>query len=390
MRWFRTLLPFLAGAFLLTACRPPAFGPEVKQRVLSGLDRQMEEVAYAPGVDFRTWPSVRAKHQAALDAAPSAQAFEAEANKALGTFKASHMRLMSPERSRAYHENAAAAALGFDALLHDGAWMVHRVEPGSPAATGGLQPGDLLLGFPVDRTLASVMEPREVGRKVTLTWRREGVERSATFTMDRVLLREPVTLRWLEGEVAVLRVPSFMPGRYEPNGVAALLADARRARGLILDLRGNGGGLIVHTAHLLSQLVPAGTLLFRTLDRDAVASGKRGRTYVSRPPKIGPLGCPVAVLVSPTNGSGGELVPAVLQELGRAKVLGMKTMGAVLGARTFAVGEKWEVQLPYLDVLPPGGKTLEGRGVVPDVTLTAPQVIRDAEALASARKALGL
>ncbi len=378
----------LALCFL--GCAPPDFGPAYKARVVAKLEQRLAQEAYAPGVDFTRWAAARAKHQQTLDRASSPTALERSLNEALNSFGISHLRVYTPEAYRASQQRSLVATLGLAVLREGDQWFLARVFEGGPAHKAGLQPGDRLQGLPLEGPAREVFGPREEGRVVKVTFTRNGQTETRALTMAPLVLTEAPSIRRLDGGVVVLRIPSFDKQRYAPRTVEALLGEARGAKALILDLRDNGGGAVNHAAHLLSHFFEKGRELFHSIDRKAAAAGQVRHRYKANPPAQGPLTLPMAVLVTPNNGSGGELVPAVLQERGRAKVLGMKTMGAVLGSRTYGLDLRWGAQLPIMEVLPPSGRSLEGRGVTPDVVLSADRLCPDDPAYQEARRVLGL
>lgn len=395
------LLLGLLGLPLGLACQPPRFTLEVKAAVISSLNKNIDRIAYAEKADFSTWPEVKQKHEAAITAAETPETFAQATNKALEEFKVSHLRLMTPEQTKAYFKNDSVASLGLNASLQEGRWVVFHVEPAGPAAKGGLRRGDVLQGIPLEGTLAKHFEPRREGRRVQLQWLRDAQPQEAELTMGYFPRNEGFSITWLNEEIASLRVPSFSRGRYEPHRIDALLADVRGAKGLVVDMRSNGGGQVAYVAHLLSHFLPTDTPLFTAVDRDAVRKAmaqsggttlegarRDGKLWKARSVPGGIFRGAVVVVVDPFSGSGGELFPGVLQAHGRAGVMGMKSMGAVLGSRVFPLVYGWGAQLPFQEMVTTQGKTLEGRGVVPDHPLKAEVLTRDEVLFAEAINAV--
>lgn len=394
---FLLRLLLLSSLFLGMACRQPAFDARLKARVLAGLDERIASVAYADGTDFSRWPEYKARHGKALAEAQAVESFAAAANRALDEFRISHLRLRTPEEAKARRAHEAMASLGLQAQRQETVWVVFEVDEGGPADRAGIRRGDLL-DLPPGADLGTAFGPRKIGAKVHLAWLRDGVRFVSDLTREVVVRREPASLRWLSPGVALLRIPSFRDGRYDRTRVERLLAEAREAHSLVLDLRNNGGGLLNHVGHLLGQLLPEGTPLYAVVDKAAAREGgslgavdlarTHSRYRAAKAAEGGPFRGRLAVLVSPLNGSGGELVPAILQDHRRAVVIGTKTMGAVLGARDFGLPGGWEVQVPLLEVVTAGGRTLEHKGVAPDVLLPGADLARDDRAMAAAQKAL--
>jgi carboxyl-terminal processing protease len=135
----------------------------------------------------------------------------------------------------------------------------------------------------------------------------------------------------------------------------------RHMRGVILDLRGNPGGLGAMAIPVASEFVASpitlGTIQFRTFMQTFTAKPSLGRV-----PFLGPL----VVLTDEGTASASEMLAAGLQEAGRAKVVGDATLGAVLPSLVQALPHGAVLQVVVADFKTPKGILVEGRGVQPD------------------------
>ena len=140
--------------------------------------------------------------------------------------------------------------------------------------------------------------------------------------------------------------------------VAAALKTAG-PKGVILDLRYNGGGYVLP---LMDVLLPANTAVY--ISRKATHR-RTASTSAKTHPYLGPL----AVLTGPASASAAEITASVLKSRHRAIIIGRTTNGSVMGSGFFPLPDGGQVQLPVEDTETLDGKRLENIGVVPDIEI---------------------
>lgn len=141
----------------------------------------------------------------------------------------------------------------------------------------------------------------------------------------------------------------------------------RMSRGLIIDLRGNPGGAGAMSmgvaGHVLDTAQVFGSMNMRSTRMQFKANPRRVTTQGER---VKPFGGPVAVLIDELSGSTSEVFAGGLQSIGRVRVFGTRSMGAVLPAATSKLPNGDVLYHAIADFVTPDGTLLEGRGVIPD------------------------
>jgi carboxyl-terminal processing protease len=256
----------------------------------------------------------------------------------------------------------------------------------SPAARAGLQAGDLIVavngralrGLPSQRDIALIKGPpntnvmlgvqRRVGKRTT----------TLTVTATRATISEPVvasSTRTLRGvKLGVVRLAAFTEGAHGEVRDAIEHELHGGARGIVFDLRANGGGLVEEARLIASIFLPKGAIVVST----------RGRTQPSQTLTAAgdpiPARVPVVVLVDGGTASASEIVTAALQDHRRATVTGTHTFGKGVfqeeeplsngGALDITVGEYFTPNGRNLG----GGGVRQGAGIDPEVPVSASQV----------------
>jgi carboxyl-terminal processing protease len=296
--------------------------------------------------------------------------------------KAINAALATLDPHSRYFDHSAASArrssitgsfggLGLQVEMADGLVRVVAPMPGTPAARAGLQSGDLIVRFdgqPVQgMTLAEAVSRMrgEPGTPIALMIRRGGHEDLLAFSLIRELIRrEPV--RWsMEGEVLVLRLASF-PGLLSAAlGKAITEATAEATpRAVVLDLRGNSGGLLRQAVITADAFLSEGEIV-----------SLRGRTDANRrswqaDSEEQLAGVPMVVLIDGRTASAAELVAAALQENGRATVMGQRSFGKGSVQSMLSLGEGMgALRLTTALYHGPSGRTVQRTGVGPDIEL---------------------
>jgi carboxyl-terminal processing protease len=213
---------------------------------------------------------------------------------------------------------------------------------------------------------------------------------------------DAVTLTW-QGNVAILTV-NTMSGADTIEAIDAAYAEivSRKAAKLIIDLRRNDGGafaVVPLVGHLIATPIDAGVFVIGSWYADHrappgpadFASAKPWRGYsvrafqddvLTRPLtsyRIDPLPPhfpgPVLVLTSARSLSAAEIAADALKSIGRAKIVGEKTPGAVLSSKLFDIPGGFHLRVPIADYYSSAGARLEGRGVTPDIAVSADQAL---------------
>jgi carboxyl-terminal processing protease len=251
---------------------------------------------------------------------------------------------------------------------------VQDVFDGSPAAKAGLVSGDMIVavgstplaGRPVGFS-AGLIKGR-AGTKVTLTVQR-GKHRRVVI-VRRANLVVPVAasriLTYHGVKVGYVELTSFTAGSGAEVRQQVQQVLHRGARGLILDLRENGGGLLEEAVNVASIFIPNGTIV----STDGRAQPRQ--VYMAKGDAIA-TSQPMVVLVDSGTASSAEIVTAALQQRGRAKVVGTHTYGKGVfqeidplpngGALDFTVGEFFTPDGENLG----GGGVKRGPGIKPDI-----------------------
>lgn len=260
--------------------------------------------------------------------------------------------------------------VGIEVETSGGVVRIVAPIPDSPAQRAGLASGDLIVriddtplaGLPLADALARMRG--EPGTAVALTVQRPGAS-EFTVSVTRDTIRRQM-LRWtLEADTLVLRLSGFS------GPVSAMLAqaiedasDKAALRAVVLDMRGNPGGLLREAIRVADAFLDKGEIVsLRGSTPD------RGRTWNADADQL-LAGIPMVVLVDERSASASELVADALQFHGRATVMGRQSYGKGSVQTTFSLGErKGALKLTTSLYHGPSGQTVHRVGLKPDIEL---------------------
>nr|WSX79252.1 S41 family peptidase [Streptomyces sp. NBC_00899] len=261
--------------------------------------------------------------------------------------------------------------------IDGGRIQIARVQSGSPAGRAGIRVGDVLdsidstrcTGLAVTEVVAALRGGNVPGSTVSLAVQRGG--REWTVTMQRATLAtEAVTVSSPDGPEGPtdIAIDAFTLG----TGKQVQAAAAAAKHGVLLDLRGNSGGLVEEAVAVASAFLDGG--LVATYD----VHGNQQALYAA---PGGDTAKPLVVLVDGGTMSAAELLAGALQDRGRAVVVGSRTFGkgSVQMPSTLPDGSVAELTVGHYDL--PDGRGVDGHGIEPDV-----QVAGGDDAAAEARE----
>lgn len=294
-------------------------------------------------------------------------------------------RYITADEARAARERRTGEA-GLGLRLAPGrgpGTVVAAVARNGPAAEAGLLVGDRVLAIdgtvlrPRDAAGAAGLLEGPAGSDVDLLIERNRQRR--TVSIRRVLpVGNPVSSERLD-DVLVIRIPSFT-AHTERQVAAALLGALSQGapRAVLLDLRGNRGGLLSQAAAVADTFLGAGEA-FRTVGRHPDAS----RIYITAGPDLA-RSLPLVVLVDGRTASSAEIVAATLSDRGRAAVIGTATTGKGLVQLVVPLPDGGELLMSWSRLVMPNGWPLQGIGVLPGLCAAGGPVAA-AEALTALR-----
>ena len=260
--------------------------------------------------------------------------------------------------------------LGIEITQEDGFVRVVSPIDDTPADRAGLEAGDFITHVDGESILGLTLQESvdllrgEVGSPVTVTVARDGTE---PFDID--IVRDIIQIRAVrqraENEVGYIRITTFSQNVGDDLDKAFQEIDreigADQVRGYVLDLRNNPGGL-------LEQAVAVSDAF---LERGEIVS-TRGRNpedierHNARPGDLAD-GLPVVVLVNGGSASASEIVSGALQDHRRAVVVGTKTFGKGSVQTISPIGDKGALRLTIARYYTPSGRSIQGRGLQPDI-----------------------
>ncbi len=284
-----------------------------------------------------------------------------------------HTVYLNPEELRETELAASGrfGGLGIQVTQEEGLIKVISPIEDTPADRAGLKTGDLIThvdGKPVldMRLMEAVHSMRgEPGTKVRLT-----LKRAETPPFDVVITRAIIIVRpvrWrAEGNVGYLRIVGF--NERAADAVEAAMESLRddlgpEAKGVILDLRNNPGGLLDQSIAVADSFLDDGVVV-SVRGRDPADN----RTFGASPGDAAE-GLPMVVLINGGSASAAEIVAAALQDHGRATVLGTKSFGKGSVQTVMRLPVEGALKLTTALYYAPSGETIQARGIEPDITL---------------------
>ena len=270
--------------------------------------------------------------------------------------------------------------------------QVVRVIPHTPAQRAGIGRNDVVIeadghslaGKPADVGANLIKGPP--GTPVDLRIIPAQGGKVEELTVDRADVRLPAVrgvLRQAGGEkVAYVRFVTFSAGAHSELRQATQRLYARGARGLVLDLRGNGGGLLDEAVLSASLFVHEGDLVVSTKSR--TQGGRKyqavGGTLPARP---------VVVLIDHNTASAAEILTAALADHGLATVVGTRSYGKGVFQDVIPLAAGGALDLTIGRYFTPDGTSLAGKGITPDVTARDDPHTKGDEGLARGLAVLG-
>lgn len=258
--------------------------------------------------------------------------------------------------------------IGVEVDSRCGVPVVASTMPDSPARAAGLLPGDVISEVDGASTrrmdIAGLREAilGSEGDSLTLTIERAGEPDDISIAVTRqTIQRQPVTWRWLPENTVQMRVTGFEPGvNQKVRSALEAIRDAGATR-LILDLRGNPGGLVPEVIGVASQFLDEGSVIFMEQGRD---SDPKSIQTVGRMGEW--LDLALVVLIDGQSASGAEVLAAALRDNDRATLIGETTFGTGTVLSTFPQDDGSSLILGTAFWLTSEGEHVWQQGVEPD------------------------
>ena len=406
-----------------TASRAAADEPVSPATALAAFDTawsRIRDAHYDSAMRGIDWPAVRTELRPRAEQARTLAELRLVIRDMLGRLGESHFVIIPGEAvdavagdtavttdtTRADSADPVPGDVGVTLRLVDGTVLVARVDSGSPAAAAGVRPGwvvDSIASFS-GRTLVAALarlstaaEQREArirlprlverllegpaGSTAHVTFRDAADARLTRALVRRATPGEPVRFGNLPvllahvdherhpaaggGCIGVVRFNVWMTPLLP--AIDRAVDAVRDCRGIVLDLRGNPGGVggmvMGVGGHFFDETTPLGVMKTRRGEVRFVANPRRVDSHGRA---VSPYAGPVAIVVDARSVSTSEIFAAGMQTVGRARVFGDTTAGQALPAQAGRLPTGDVLMHVVADFTAPDGRRIEGRGVVPD------------------------
>ncbi len=287
---------------------------------------------------------------------------------ALGDPYSSYLDPVQFEESNSHLEGEEYEGIGAWVDVSGDYLTIISPMPDSPAQEAGLKPGDQVVAVDGEDMTGidglavrdRVVGPR--GTQVTLTIRREGIEEPFDVTVTRANIIVPsVESKMLENDIAYVRLLVFGDDTTRDLREALKELLKENPKGLILDLRYNGGGYRDTAIEVSSEFLKDGVVMYQQFGdgtRDTYETNGKGQA----------TDIPMIVLINEGSASASEIVAGAIQDRERGQLLGTQSFGkGTVQVYTPLINEQGAVRITVARWLTPSGGTVAGVGLTPDV-----------------------
>ncbi len=310
-----------------------------------------------------------------------------------------HSILLRPElyREMKLTTKGEFGGLGFVIQMKEGVLTVVKVLPKTPAFRAGIKKDDQItrigeestVNMDLNEAVGKLRGP--VDSRVTITLARKGWDRPQTMTVTRALITiESVQSKLLASNIGYARLKNFQGNTTKDlqAAIGELDRQARQAsqkglKGLVLDLRGNPGGLLDQAIQVSDLFLSSGTIVATVGLSDKLREEKRAHD------DDGDGDFPIVVLVNAGSASASEIVAGALKNQNRAVVIGRQTFGKGSVQVLYDFPDDSALKLTIAKYLTPGDLSIQEVGITPDIQLVPTRVTKDRVDVFAPRKTMG-
>lgn len=290
-----------------------------------------------------------------------------------------YSEFMTKEELKKFMESTNGKYVGVGLVVspgNDGYITVVSPIKGSPAYKAGIKSGDRIIKVDEVEYSAETMQDAvnkmrgEEGKTVSITVLREEQKQKKVheFKIKRETIKlQTVDGRILEKNIGYIAISEFDKPTYDDFMKELEVLKKKGAQKLVLDLRGNPGGLLDVCTKIADVFLDKGTIVY-TKYKD----GKKDYYYSDEKKEDMPL----VVLVNGGSASASEIVSGALKDRKRAKLVGTQTFGKGIVQRLFNLPYETAVKLTISEYFTPNGNNIHKVGITPDVVVELPDNIK--------------
>lgn len=259
--------------------------------------------------------------------------------------------------------DAKIVGIGVNIMSVDGKIVIISVVEGTPAALAGIKAGDVILkadGKEVSgKTVSDVaaLIRGQSGTSVNIELRRNKAKLKKTIVRKEIKIKN-IKSSVMDKNIGYIRIISFLSSDMTNEFVEAL-NKTQNCQGLILDLRGNTGGLMPNAVVIADMFLTQGNIV-RVVDRDKQKSDidAQAKTYA--------INKPVVILIDEGTASASEILSGALKDNDKAILVGKRTFGKGMIQKIYPLPNQTGMNLTIAKYLTPKGTDINKKGITPD------------------------